>query len=59
MREDCIQAGFRQELLGAMSDLKKWTSLLVLDESGTEIHREPVQQDVHRTGVAVTFEKIG
>jgi hypothetical protein len=33
-------------------------SIVVIDESGTEIHREPVQQDVHRAGVAITFEKI-
>jgi len=34
-------------------------SIIVLDGSGTEIHREPAKQDIPRTGVAITFEKIG
>jgi hypothetical protein len=33
-------------------------SIVVLSESGTEIHREPVCQDDDRPTVAVTFEKI-
>jgi hypothetical protein len=34
-------------------------SIIVLDESGQEIHREPVHQDERGPRVAITFEKIG
>jgi len=34
-------------------------SIIVLDKSGQEIHREPVQQDERQPKVAITFEKIG
>jgi hypothetical protein len=33
-------------------------SIIVLSESGTEIHREPVRRDDDRSNVAITFEKI-
>ena len=34
-------------------------SIIVLDKSGKEIHREPVHQDEREPKVAITFEKIG
>ena len=34
-------------------------SIIVLDKSGKEIHREPVHQDVRRDEPAVTSEKFG
>jgi len=33
-------------------------SIIVLDESSKEIHREPVHQDERRHKAAITFEKI-
>ena len=34
-------------------------SIIVLDKSGKEIHREPVHPDEREPKVAITFEKIG
>lgn len=34
-------------------------SIVVLDTSGKEIHREPVHQDEREPKVAITFGKIG
>jgi hypothetical protein len=34
-------------------------SIIVLDKSGQEIHREPVHPDEREPKVAITFEKIG
>jgi len=34
-------------------------SIIVLSESGAEIHREPVRQDDQRSHIAITFDKIG
>ncbi|THD75382.1 MAG: hypothetical protein E7813_00375 [Bradyrhizobium sp.] len=34
-------------------------SIVVVDESGTEIHREPVHQAVDQPKVVISFGKIG